>query len=190
MSKSKKTHSPHASPSSAKEQAPPPPTEDLPEVLEPEEVLSAEPALSQEEVLKDRLLRLQADFDNYRKRMDREKKDWVAYASEKLVTELLPILDHFELGLVNSRKNEAPDSLVEGFQLIYNQLQAAVAKAGVEPIDAEGQAFDPTLQEAITHMPSEDVPEGMVIAQVRRGYRMGDKLLRAAQVVVSSGPAD
>ena len=149
----------------------------------------AEPQPSPEEILKDRLLRLQADFDNYRKRMDREKKDWIAFASEKLVLELLPVLDHFELGLADSAKNGAPAPIQEGFQLVCNQFRAALEKAGVQAINAEGQAFDPNLHEAITHLSSDTVPEGHVAAQTRRGYKLGDKLLRAAQVVVSSGPA-
>ncbi len=149
----------------------------------------AEPQPSPEDALKDRLLRLQADFDNYRKRMDREKKDWIAFASEKLVLDLLPVLDHFELGLDNSAKNGAPAAFIEGFQLVCSQFRAALEKAGVQPIDAAGAAFDPNLHEAITHLPSPNVPEGHVAAQTRRGYKLGDKLLRAAQVVVSSGPA-
>lgn len=186
---SKKHHSsPHPdAPPSAEETATPAATGALPATAaEP----VAEPQPSPEEVLQDRLLRLQADFDNYRKRMDREKKDWIAFASEKLVLDLLPVLDHFELGLADSANNGAPASFVEGFQLVYSQLRAAIEKAGVQAIDAEGAAFDPHLHEAITHLPSDDVPEGHVVLQSRRGYRMGDKLLRAAQVVVSSGPAD
>ena len=165
----------------------------------PEEMLQADgPVLdsnaeitpSSEEMLQGRLLRLQADFDNYRKRMDREKKDWIAFASEKLVLELLPVLDHFELGLADSAKNGAPAAFVDGFQLVFNQFRAALEKAGVQAIDAEGAAFDPHLHEAITHLPSDDVPEGHVVVQTRRGYQLGDKLLRAAQVVVSSGPGE
>ena len=155
-----------------------------------EAAAAAEPQPSPEEVLQDRLLRLQADFENYRKRMDREKKDWIAFANEKLVLELLPVLDHFELGLADSAKNGAPAAFVEGFQLICNQLRAALEKAGVQAIDAEGAAFDPHVHEAITHLPSDDVPADHVVVQTRRGYKLGDKLLRAAQVVVSSGPAD
>jgi molecular chaperone GrpE len=130
------------------------------------------------EPLQHQLLRLQADFENYRKRMAREKLDWIAFASEKLVLELLPVLDHFELGLADSAKNGAPAAFTEGFQLIYNQLRASIEKAGVQSIDAEGQAFDPNLHEAITHMPSDTVPEEHVVIQTRRGYKMGDKLLR------------
>ena len=151
---------------------------------------AAEAQPSPEAILQDRVLRLQADFENYRKRMDREKKDWIAFASEKLVLELLPVLDHFELGLADSAKNGAPAAFIDGFQLVCNQLRAALEKAGVQAIDAEGAAFDPHLHEAITHLPSADVPADHVVAQTRRGYKLGDKLLRAAQVVVSSGPAD
>lgn len=149
----------------------------------------AEPTPSPEDALKDRLLRLQADFENFRKRIDREKKDWIAYANEKLILELLPVLDHFELGLADSAKNGASPAIVAGFQLVCTQLRTALEKAGVQAIDAEGQPFDPHLHEAITHLPSDSVPDGKVVTQTRRGYKLGDKLLRAAQVVVSSGPA-
>lgn len=148
---------------------------------------AAEPVPSPEEILNDRLLRLQADFDNYRKRIDRERKDWAVFANEKLLKDLLPALDTFELGLSNGEKAGAPAALLEGLRLVRTQFESALAKSNVTPIDAEGQPFDPNLHEAITHMPSPEVPEGTVIAQTRRGWKMGDKLLRPSQVVVSSG---
>ena len=190
----------HKHPHSKHSDPPPPEEANLPAVdpahPAPEEAPSpspateaaAEPSPSPEEVLKDRLLRLQADFDNYRKRIDREKKDWAAFANEKLVLEILPVLDHFELGLADAAKNGAPAAFTDGFQLISSQLRSVLEKAGVQPIDAAGAAFDPNLHEAITHLPSSDVPEGHVAAQTRRGYKLGEKLLRPAQVVVSSGP--
>ena len=189
----KHTHSEQAAHPPA-EETPPPAAEPVPAAEpavtpEPAPEQPAEPQPSPEAVLHDRLLRLQADFDNYRKRMDREKKDWIAFASEKLVLELLPVLDHFELGLADSEKNGAPAAFTDGFKLICNQLRAAIEKAGVQAIDAHGTVFDPNLHEAITHMPSNDVPEGHVAVQTRRGYKLGEKLLRAAQVVVSSGPS-
>ncbi len=152
-----------------------------------QEVPAEDAAPSPEDALRDQLLRLQADFDNYRKRIDRERKDWAVYANEKLLKDLLPALDNFELGLANGVKANAPEALLEGLRLVKSQLEGALAKSGVTPIDAEGLPFDPNLHDAITHMPSPDVPEGTVLAQTRRGYRMGDKLLRPAQVVVSSG---
>ena len=151
------------------------------------EAPSAEETPSPEEVLQDRLLRLQADFDNYRKRIDRERKDWAVFANEKLLKDLLPALDTFDLGLDNGEKAGAPAALLEGLRLVRTQFESALAKSDVTPIDAAGLPFDPNLHEAITHMPSPDVPEGTVLAQTRRGWKMGDKLLRAAQVVVSSG---
>jgi len=176
----------------------PPPVEEaepiLSEPIEPvDDALESEPESTPdpEEVLQDQMLRLQADFDNFRKRMTREKKDWIAFASENLVMELLPVLDHFELGLADSEQNGAPESFTEGFRLIYSQLCSAIEKSGVKAIDAQaGEPFDPQVHEAISQLPSEEIPEGEVVAQTRRGYQMGEKLLRAAQVVVSSGPAE
>jgi molecular chaperone GrpE len=164
----------------------------IPEEAAPDEAAGedgGEPddAPSPEDVLKDRLLRLQADFDNYRKRIDRERKDWAVFANEKLLKDLLPALDSFDLGLANGEKAGAPAALLEGLRLVQGQFESALAKSDITPIDAGGLPFDPNLHEAITHMPSATVPEGTVIAQTRRGWKMGDKLLRAAQVVVSSG---
>jgi len=187
----KHPHSKHAAPSPADDPNLPAvdPAHPVPEEAPPAPEAAAGPQPSPEEVLQDRLLRLQADFENYRKRMDREKKDWIAFASEKLVLEILPVLDSFELGLSNSAKEGAPVAFTEGFQLVCNQLRSVLEKAGVQAIHAEGAVFDPNLHEAITHLPSDTVPEGNVIAQTRRGYKLVDKLLRAAQVVVSSGPS-
>ncbi len=164
----------------------PPEAEPAPEAPPPESPAESTP--TPEDLLKDRLLRLQADFDNFRKRIDRDKKDWIAFANEKLILELLPVLDHFELGLADSAKNGAAPAIVAGFQLVCTQLRTVLEKAGLQAIDAEGQPFDPNLHEAITHLPSDAVPEGHVATQTRRGYKLGDKLLRAAQVVVSAGP--
>ena len=150
---------------------------------------AAEATAETPEPVPHQLLRLQADFENYRKRMAREKLDWIAFANEKLVLDLLPVLDHFELGLADCAQNGAAETFTEGFQLIYNQLCSALEKAGIQTIDAEGQPFDPNLHEAISMLPSDSVPADQVLAQSRRGYKIGAKLLRPAQVVVSSGPA-
>jgi len=160
---------------------------------EPPSTAEASPsaaAAAETAALQDRLLRLQADFDNFRKRTARERNEIFQRANEELMLELLPVVDHFELGLQTARQHHADGAVVEGFQIILDQLLAALTKFGLCPIDAEGQRFDPHLHEAATHMPSEQHAEDMVILQTRRGYRLGDKLLRAAQVVVSSGPAE
>lgn len=137
-----------------------------------------------------RLLRLQADFDNYRKRMVRERQEWAQRAAEDLLSDLLPILDHYEMGLETASKQQTDHAVQNGFQLVYEQLMNALKKSGLEPIDAEGHIFDPHLHEAITHLPSADHDADQVMNQTRRGYRLGSKLLRPAQVVVSSGPAE
>ena len=139
--------------------------------------------------LGDRLLRLQADFENFRKRTQRERSDLSRRATEHLMEELLPILDHFELGFENAERNEANPAVVEGFRLVYDQVINTLGKFGLTAIAVEGQHFDPHLHEAITHLPSEEHPPDTVVTQTRRGYLLGDRLLRAAQVVVSSGQA-
>lgn len=150
--------------------------------------LETETQASDAQALKDRLLRLQADFENYRKRMQRERTELYRRANEDLVAELLPALDHFEMGLANAAQDDAQRSLVDGFRLIYDQLLGALTKFGLEPLPAAGQPFDPHHHEAVTQLPSPHVPADTVLEELRRGYRFGDRLLRAAQVVVSSGP--
>ncbi len=142
----------------------------------------------EEEPLKDQMLRLQADFDNFRKRTQRERNELFLFANETLFLEMLPVIDHFEMGLKSAEDHQTDCSVTEGFRLVYNQLLDLLKKFNVTPIDAIGEPFDPHRHEALTHMPS-DQPAETVIEQVRRGYLLGERLLRAAQVVVSSGPA-
>ena len=137
--------------------------------------------------LQNRFLRLQADFDNYRKRMVREKGETYQRANEDLLLELLPAIDHLDLALDAAEEHDAPQGFIEGFRLVSEQLLQVLGKFGLSVIDAEGKEFDVNLHEAVSHLPSEDVPENRVSSQVRRGYMLGDRLLRPAQVVVSSG---
>lgn len=154
----------------------------------PEEQTPEESSENEAERLRDQLLRAHADYDNLRKRVERERVEATARAAEELMTDLLPALDHFELGLENACKHDADPALIEGFRLVYDQLQAALAKHGLQPIDAHGMAFDPNLHEAIAHVPSDEAEADHVLTQTRRGYALGGRLLRPAQVVVSSGP--
>ena len=140
----------------------------------------------EEEPLRIQLMRLQADFDNFRKRQVRERADWIARANEDLFLELLPVLDHYEMGLKSAEEHQTDNSVTEGFRMVFTQLMDLLEKNKVTPVDAIGEPFNPHVHEALTHMPS-DKPSETVIEQVRRGYMLGDKLLRAAQVVVSSG---
>lgn len=150
---------------------------------------TVEPVEEETEPLQLQLLRLQADFDNFRKRTQRERAEMFLYANEKLFLEMLPIIDHFEMGLKSAEEHQADNSITDGFKLVYTQLLDLLKKFNVTPIDAQGELFNPHLHEALTHMPSEQTAE-TVIEQVRKGYLLGDKLLRAAQVIVSKGPAE
>lgn len=148
----------------------------------------AEPEVAEvPEAVPMQLLRLQADFENYRKRVLRDKEGLYQRANADLLEELLPVLDHMDLAFNSAAASDMENAVVQGVQLVADQLVAALAKFGLESIDAEGIEFDPNLHEAISHLPSPDVAENFVVAQTRRGYKLGSRLLRAAQVVVSSG---
>lgn len=136
---------------------------------------------------RDLALRSQADFDNYKKRAAREKEEAIKYANSTLLERLVAIVDNFELGLSAARGEGEKSPIYSGMSMVLKQLTDFLADNGLQPIDAEGQKFDPNLHEAIAHEPSAKVPEGTVIRQTRRGYRMKDRLLRPSSVVVSSG---
>lgn len=146
-------------------------------------------APSELDQLKDRLLRLQADFDNFRKRTERTHKDVCERATESVMTDLLPVLDHFELGLRTAEEHGVEPAVIQGFQMVYDQLQKALNEAGLTPIETQEQPFDPNVHEAVATVPSEESPAGVILAETRRGYRLGAFVLRPAKVVVSNGPA-
>lgn len=137
---------------------------------------------------RDLALRSQADFDNFKKRAAREKEDAIKYANSSLLERLVAIVDNFELGLSAAREEGEDSPVYSGMGMVLKQLTDFLAENGLKPIDAEGQKFDPNLHEAIAHEPSSEVSEGVVLRQMRRGYRLKDRLLRPSSVVVSSGP--
>jgi molecular chaperone GrpE len=165
--------------------------EELPdtEIIEEEEAAAPE-VEQEEESLRDQFVRLQADFANFRNRTQRERVELYQRANEDLLLEILPVLDHYEMGLQTAEQHDADQAVVDGFKLVYDQFQNVLNKFNLQPIEAVGQEFDPHKHEALTHMPSDEYPAETCSNQVRRGYMFGDKLLRAAQVVVSSGPAE
>lgn len=136
---------------------------------------------------RDLALRSQADFDNFKKRAAREKEDAIKYANSSLLERLVAIIDNFELGLSAARGEGEQSPIYAGMSMVLKQLMDFLADNGVQPIEAEGQKFDPNLHEAIGHEPSATVAEGTVIRQTRRGYKLKDRLLRPSSVVVSSG---
>jgi molecular chaperone GrpE len=136
---------------------------------------------------RDLALRSQADFDNYKKRAMREKEEAIKYANSSLLERLIPIIDNFELGLSAAKSEGEKSPIYSGMNMVWKQLTDFLADNGLQPIDAEGEKFDPNLHEAIAHEPSDAVAEGVVLRQMRRGYRLKDRLLRPSSVVVSSG---
>ena len=137
--------------------------------------------------LKDRLLRGQAEWDNSRKRILREKEDAVRYATEGLLEKLLPVLDNFEMGMQAAKTAHDAKAIAQGLEMVLSQLQQVVRDAGVEAVDAVGHAFDPHRHEALGHQESDEHPEGHVMMQMRKGYKLKDRLLRPASVFVAKG---
>lgn len=134
-------------------------------------------------LLKDQLLRIRADFENSRKRLTREKEESLKYANQSILSDFLPLLDHLELGLQAAASAKDVASVVSGLKLIQNQFERFLTDHGVTPIDAIGKIFDPHLHEALGQEPAPGKPEGTVLHQRRRGFKLGDRLLRPASVV-------
>ena len=145
-------------------------------------------ALAQIAELKDRLLRGQAEWENSRKRIQREKEDAVRYAGETLLEKLLPVLDNFEMGMQAAKTATDPKAIAQGLEMVLAQFHQVLRDAGVETIDAVGHPFDPHRHEALGHHESEEHPEGHVMTQMRKGYKLKDRLLRAASVFVAKPP--
>ena len=137
---------------------------------------------------RDTALRARADLDNFRKRMAQEAADARRFANASLLEELLPVLDNFQFGLQAAESDAGAKNLLIGLNMVASQFQAFLRDQGVEEIAAVGQPFDPNIHEAVGQQASAEVPEGSVVSQVRRGFRLRDRLLRPATVVVSSGP--
>lgn len=132
--------------------------------------------------LKDRLARLQAEFENARKRAEREKADYRDFATGNVVEQFLPVLDNFELAL---KATGSADQLRQGVQLIVKQMEEILAKFQVVPVPAVGAEFDPRVHEALGSVERDDIPDQHVAEEIRRGYKLRDKLLRPAMVRVA-----
>src|SRR5262249_52377937 len=151
--------------------------------LDPQRSTDTRSALQRErDDLYDRLLRATAEFDNYRKRVERERRDLVEAASNDLVRDLLPAIDDFDRALAVA---PAGDPMRRGVELIHRRLLDALKARGVEPFDSVGQIFDPMWHEGVATEPAHGRPDGMIVAELRRGYRANGKLLRPAQVKVA-----
>ena len=135
--------------------------------------------------LNDRFLRLFSEFDNYKKRVSKEKLDLIATASEKVLVSLLPVVDDFERAIAANEKADNIDSIKEGFNLIYNKLLQMMKRFDVEEIQAKGEEFNTDFHEAVTHFPAQNEEDkGKVIDVTEKGYKLKDKVIRYAKVVV------
>jgi len=149
-------------------------------------------ALVESAELQDKVLRVAAEFENYKKRMERERSAMLKYAGESIFRELLPVVDNLERavdqGVVDGADSEQNlAALLEGVQLTLKSLVGTLEKFEVKPIDSVGEPFDPNVQEALTMEASDSVPANHVVSEFEKGYHYKDRLLRAARVIVSSG---
>lgn len=135
---------------------------------------------------KDKYLRSIAEFENYRRRSNEEKADWIKMATQKFALEICEVADNFERALKQVSEDKKDDSFVKGMMMIAEQLKRVMEKEGITKIDALGKPFDPVIHDALAHIPSE-YEENTVAAIIQNGYMMYDKLLRPARVAVSSG---
>ncbi len=142
--------------------------------------------------LRDRLLRLQADFENFRKRTLKDRQEALRYGHENVVKDLLPTVDNLERAIEHARGSDGGDleGLLQGVELVLRELRGVLERHGVEEIEAEGQAFDPAVHEAMAQQASESARPNTVIDVFQKGYRLRDRMLRAARVVVAAPPAE
>ena len=159
------------------------PEDDAEENVGPNTLPEAQETIAE---LNERIVRLTADFDNFRKRAQRDKDEARQFANQGLLEKLLPVLDNFEMALTAVKG--ADPSVRDGVQMILNQLLSVLKESGVEPVDALGQPFDPNLHEALSQEETTDAEEGTVVQQVQCGYKLNDRLVRPARVVVAKAP--
>lgn len=166
-----------------------------PEATTEEEAANVEPEISELEKaqaeaaeMKARYFRSVADLENYRKRIGREKQDIIRSAAASVIEALLPVLDNMKLGLQAADNHPEAKDVTVGFKMVDDQLKKTLSEQGLEELIPDGEAFDPNLHECLAHQPSDDIKEDHVIQTVRAGYRLNERLIRAANVIVSSGP--
>jgi molecular chaperone GrpE len=161
--------------------------EELEEIGKVDET-SREPGLEElkqeKDELKNRVLYLHAELENIRKRTAKEKAQIIAFGNERLIKELIPVLDNLELAITHGQDNEEAEHLLSGVELIYNETIKVLKKFGVEQLDAAGKRFDPTIHEAVSKIPDPDRESGTVREVIRKGYLLNGRLLRPVQVVI------
>lgn len=157
----------------------------------PEEIAELREKAAKADEHWERVLRQTAELDNFKKRAAREREDAVRYANERFIGNLLPVLDSFTMAVAATESAETVDveSLKTGVNMILSQFQSVLRDMGVEELDASGKPFDPSWQEAMSQQETSDVEDGNVLQQLRKGYRLKDRLIRPASVIVAKAPA-
>jgi molecular chaperone GrpE len=157
------------------------------EAVEETAVAEKERLTAELQEMNDKYLRLYAEFENYRKRVNKEKEELVKYGNERLIHELLPVIDHLEMAMKHS-KNETSEGLAQGVEITLKEFMRTLEKFGVTPIEAVNKPFDPSMHEAMVVVEREDIEENIVVEEFRKGYIFKEKVLRAPLVAVSKKP--
>ena len=139
---------------------------------------------------REKMLRTLAEMENLRKRLDKEKKDYIDYANQELIAEFLPVLDNFDRALSTADRSPEAASYLQGVEMIYKQLEQVLRRQGMEEIKARGEPFDPFFHEAVQQEVTDEYPDGTVLDVLLKGYLFRGKLLRPAAVKVSSNPEE
>ena len=161
------------------------------QMVETEEITLEEPSSALEESGQlaleylDHLQRLQAEFDNYKKRVDREKAELIEYASAELVSELIDIMENIERGVASAKESDDIDSIVKGMEMVSTRLKDILGSRGLKPIEAVGKKFDPHYHEAMMMTPTDEYPYNTVIEEFQKGYMIKNKVIRYSRVRVS-----
>mgnify|MGYP000020546522 CR=1 FL=1 len=155
------------------------------EAAQEEAALDAEKLAAELADLNQRFLRVAADFDNYKRRTVQEKEDLVKYSNAKIMGELLPVLDAFQLALKNPGESQEAQNVIKGVEMLYRQIMQVLEQAGMSKIEAVGQPFDPKLHEAIMQVDDDSVPEDTVVEELRAGYVLNERVIRPSMVKVS-----
>ncbi|MBN2110519.1 MAG: nucleotide exchange factor GrpE [Methanosarcinaceae archaeon] len=152
----------------------------------------AEESPQEDEVaqLQEKLLRLSAEFDNFRKRNIREREEFRKFAVEQMITELLEVYDNFERAIESAKQTDDVESVVKGVEMVFKQFTAILEKEGLQRIECQGEEFDPNLHEAIMHVEHPGHEEGTIVDVCKPGYYLHTKVIRPAMVAVSKKPVD
>jgi molecular chaperone GrpE len=162
----------------------------VPEPMTPEQIEELKVRADKADENWQRLLRSTADLDNFKKRAVREREEAIKFANESLIKKLVPVLDSFDMALAAANQTQTDvQSLQAGISMVFQQLKTALAESGLEEVDATGKMFDPNWQEAVSQQETTEAPEGQVVKQLRKGYKLRDRLIRPASVIVAKKPA-